>query len=275
MHHIPQVKVGKGEVVQDLPDAQYRAFTALSQSALKEYARSPRHYAHSLVEAKEPTPALIFGQAFHAMMDSLGQEGAKPFAVMPKVDGRTKEGKAIKEQFAAENAGAIIVSEEEGERLYGMQKAALGNEAVCALLDECNDRELSLFGYNEGILCKSRFDMLSGHTIVDWKTTEDASPQEVARSIRNFRYDLQASFYQSMANVCKVEVRRFVFVFIEKKAPHGIALYSISQRSLEKADYERVELMAKFKSCIDAYGQRPWQEWPCYSEDIVELEVWP
>lgn len=275
MHHIPEIKAGKGIVIPDLADPEYRAYPALSQSALKEYAKSPRHYAHSLVEQREPTPALLFGQAFHAMMAVVDDPNAKPYAAMPKVDGRTKEGKAAKEQFMLENAGAIIVSDDEAKRLSGMKQAALGHSEVRKFLDECNSKELSLFSYDEGVLCKGRLDMLSGTTIVDWKTIDDASPKSVAYSIREYRYDLQDSFYTSLARKCDVEVRSFVFVFIEKKPPHGIALYSISARSLEKADAERIELMQKLQDCAHAYKGQPWQEWPCYGEDIVELEVWP
>lgn len=275
MHNIPAIPLDKGIVLPDLQETEYRAYPALSQSLLKEFARSPRHYAQALAEPREPTPALMFGQAFHAMMANLQNTDAKPYAVMPKVDGRTKEGKAIKEQFMAENAGAIIVSEEDAAKLDGMKASALYNDEVRRFLDECNSTELSLFAYQQGVLCKSRFDMLSGHTIVDWKTTEDASPKAVAYSIRDYRYDLQDSFYTSVAKACKVEVRRFVFVFIEKKPPHGVALYSIAARSLEKADNERVELIAHFKDTVAENAGKAWQEWPCYGEEITELEVWP
>jgi hypothetical protein len=275
MHNIPAIPLDKGVVMPDLQDPEYRAFPALSQSLLKEFARSPRHYAQALAEPREPTPALLFGSAFHAMMAAIDQPDSKPYAVMPKVDGRTKEGKAIKEQFMAENAGALIVSDDDAEKLGNMKKAMLGNGEVRKLLDECNNAELSLFAYDEGILCKSRFDLLSGHTIVDWKTTDDASAKSVAYSMRDFRYDLQDAFYSSMARKCGVEVRQFVFVFIEKKPPHGIALYSIAARSLEKADHERKELMASYKEAVKANSGVHWSEWPCYPEQVTELEVWP
>lgn len=275
MHNIPEIKAGKGIVIPNLADPEYRAYKALSQSALKEFAKSPRHYAHSLAEQREPTPALLFGQAFHAMMAVVDDAEAKPYAAMPKVDGRTKEGKAIKEQFMADNAGAIIVSDDDAARLAGMKQAALAHGEVRSLLDECNSKELSLFAQMEGVLCKGRFDMLSGSTIVDWKTIDDASQKSVSYSIREYRYDLQDSFYTALARACDVEVRRFVFVFIEKKPPHGIALYSISARSLEKANKERLELIKNVNDCNLAYKDLPWQDWPSYSEDIIELEIWP
>lgn len=275
MHNIPAIPLDKGIVLPDLQETEYRAYPALSQSLLKEFARSPRHYAQALAEPREATPALIFGQAFHAMMATLNEEGAKPYAVMPKVDGRTKEGKAVKEQFMADNAGAIIVSEDEASRLAGMRQSATKHPEIVRMLDECHSNELSLFAYQGGVLCKSRFDMLSGNTIVDWKTTEDASQKAVAYAIRDFRYDLQNAFYEEMARLCKVEVHRFVFVFFEKKPPYGIALYSISARSLEKASNERAKLIADFRDCVSVNKESPWQDWPCYGNDIVELEVWP
>lgn len=275
MQHIPEIKLGKGLVIPDLADPTYRAYKALSQSSLKEFAKSPRHYAQSQAEQREPTAALIFGQAFHAMMADLDNADAKPYAAMPKIDGRTKEGKIAKEQFMADNAGAIIVSEDEAIRLEGMKRSAQGHVEVRKLLDNMNNKELSLFSYDEGVLCKGRFDMLSGTTIVDWKTTEDASAKAASYAIRDFRYDLQDSFYSSLARKCGVEVREFVFVFIEKKPPHGIAMYRISARSLEKVDNERKALLKRFKEVNETYNGLAWQDWPCYSEEVSDLEIYP
>ena len=48
-----------------MPAAQYHATDAVSASLLKQIQRSPAHAMAYLQQQQEPTPAMLFGTAFH------------------------------------------------------------------------------------------------------------------------------------------------------------------------------------------------------------------
>ena len=77
----------------------------LSKSNLDLIRKSPAHYKAFLDgEKSKPTPAMVFGSLVHSVVFNEDN-----FAVMPECDRRTKEGKAIYEQFLSESAGKELI----------------------------------------------------------------------------------------------------------------------------------------------------------------------
>ena len=72
-----------------LSAAEYHTHPAVGHSSLVRLLRSPAHFQNYLVAPHEPTPALLFGPAFHAEL--LEPEAfAENYVVVPKFDRRTK-----------------------------------------------------------------------------------------------------------------------------------------------------------------------------------------
>ena len=75
-----------------MTEQEYRQHPAISRSELFKISESPEKFKYYREHPEEPTPALVFGQLFHAM--ALTPETVlEQFAVMPNVDRRTKAGK--------------------------------------------------------------------------------------------------------------------------------------------------------------------------------------
>jgi len=275
-HPYEELTNGQYAVVPQMPDAEYRQHPGLSQSQLKEFARSPGHYVASLAAERKESAALLFGTAYHNMLAS--HDGGKTaFIVRKKVDGRTKEGKDYNHKFEVDNAALIaagvpVIDEDMANHVIAMVHKISEIPLVQELFEEPYQQELSMFTRQDDVLLKGRIDMLSGTTIVDWKTCEDASPQEVARSMRNFRYDLQDASYFALATACKVEVKRFIFAFQEKKPPYAVAFYSISDNDRFKAMAERKRLLASYRELMSVDEAH----WPCFDVSKVgEITLWP
>ena len=88
--------------VYDISNEQYHASEGISRSKLMLLDKSPYHFWYETMsgfaEKQESTPAMNIGSAFHTML----LEPAKfqmEFAVAPKVDRRTKQGKEDWEIF--------------------------------------------------------------------------------------------------------------------------------------------------------------------------------
>lgn len=78
---------------ENMTNAQYHAAEGVSKSDLDLVHISPAHYKARKGNTAQ-TPAMLIGSALHKLV--LEQESFdKEFAVLPEIDRRTKEGKAL------------------------------------------------------------------------------------------------------------------------------------------------------------------------------------
>jgi len=99
--------------------------------------------------------------------------------------------------------------------------------------------EHALYCDIDGITFKIKMDWLTNFNgkayIVDLKSCISAHPNEVAKSICKYNYDLQGYFYKKvltwyLRNVLKSNVEvKFVFLFAEKEGCHEIGFYSLTE----------------------------------------------
>lgn len=120
--HTKRVSIGNAENyvdvsvsitdVKPIEASLYRGDEALNQSFIKKALEHGMHTARKIVEEQdEPTDDMLIGSAFHAIMSNR-PEIVDSFIKVPKVDRRTKEGKAMFASFASLAAeGKTIISE--------------------------------------------------------------------------------------------------------------------------------------------------------------------
>lgn len=244
-----------------MPASEYHAHPAVSKSVLDRIARTPAH-ARAYLDGQrdDPTPAMLFGAALHCAVLEPGRF-ATDFAVF-EGDKRTKEGKARYEELAAR--GATIISANDRDTIDDIV-ASVSNHKTAADLLTTGISESSLFWVDpvSGLECKCRPDWLREDGIcVDLKTTEDASPAGFARSVVNYRYHVQAAHY-----LAGTEASRFIFVVVEKKAPHAVAVYELDADALEIGRSLRARDLAAYASCCE-FGV-----WPGYPNDVQPLSL--
>lgn len=208
-----------------MTEQEYRKHPAISRSELFKISESPEKFKYYREHPEEPTPALVFGQLFHAM--ALTPEiVCEQFAVMPNVDRRTKVGKEAFAEFEAQAEGKIIVSGDMVEQATAMCEALNKNEFVQKLFK--GEKEKPFFWVDEmtNEECKCRTDVLTevgeNLIIVDLKSTDNAETEAFMRSTIKYGYDLQSAMYSEGVKVNTGKEPLFVFIAIEKKPPYAI-----------------------------------------------------
>jgi len=257
----------KPGIYNDLPADQYHADQAYSFSAIKQAMRSPAHLKAWLTAPPEQTPAMRLGTLTHLAVLQPDLFGSTT-AVAPIVDRRTKEGKSIWEQFQAQNTGKEIITNDEREQLTAMRDSVRIHPAASALLGK-GTAEVSVFNQcvETGLPLKARMDWVRENAIVDLKTTEDASPAGFAKSVSNYRYDLQAAHYRRML---KLEGRGdlpFYLIAVEKEAPFAVAVYRLDEGDLTLADMQMQQQLRAIASCCE------FNSWPAYSREVETLTL--
>jgi hypothetical protein len=246
-----------------ISNTDYHADPAVSASHLHAVAKSPYHYWSRYLDTKriapEPTAAMRLGLLVHCAVlepDELLQR----YSVAP--DRRTKEGKAAVARMAAE--GIEAVSETDMALALSMAASVRVHPAAAALL--AHGKAEQSFWWDDtdtGLRCKCRPDWYSGSTVVDLKTTTDASPAGFARSVATFRYHVQASHY--LAGLHGAE--RFVFIAVEKTAPYAVAVYELDAAAMAAGDELRQRDMRIIADC------QATTEWPGYGDDCQALSL--
>ena len=162
-------------------------------------------------------------------------------------------------------------------------RVALHPAAKLLLSGEGPTRELSVY-WNERVgpsvrfpelsrtvLCRCRPDLLippqsvgnGGGIVVDLKTTRDASPAGFKKSVRMFRYDVQAAWYLDGVNkgFAKGEemFTTFIFIAVEKEPPYGVAVYQLDEDDVQKGRDKAAHDMSTYANAIttgiyDAYS---------------------
>ena len=253
-----------------VPFKDYLSWDAVSVHDLMLVSRSPAHLREARLAPKEPTANMRFGTAAHAWILLEPPDAAKEIIVCPKVDRRTKAGKAAYAEFEAEAGDRTVVSEEEADQLCRMKAAVHDSPAARGLLLAAPDREVSCCwdsASQPGMLCRGRPDAMSRKLIVDLKTSFDASPKEFARSAANFKYHAQAAYYlDGLKRIGEVDDdAMFAFVVVEKLPPYGVACYVLDDDAMQAGRAFYMDALATYAEC------RTSNHWRSYSAtDKVE-----
>lgn len=225
----------------------------ISKSGLDLINRAPalyyERYLNPTAEQPKETVALVIGSAVHCAVLEPSEFG-KRYAIAPKVDKRTKDGKATYEAFVADAGDRIVIDAETATLSERIMLSVKRFKPAAYLLKE-GVAEKPIFWTDEDIEvdCKAKPDWITdGGIIVDLKTTEDASPAGFARSVKKYRYDIQAAFYSdgyeaSTGNICN----GFFFIAVEKTPPYLVAVYFIGADDLQNARQRYKENLLTYK----------------------------
>ena len=247
--------------------------TRISKSGLDLINRAPalyyERYLNPTAEQPKETPALIIGSAVHcAVLEP--QEFGKRYAIAPKLDKRTKEGKALHEEFV-QSAGERIVIDNDLATLCERMMGAVMKHRPAAYLLKNGTAEQPIYWTDEDIEvdCKARPDWVTdGGIIVDLKTTDDASPIGFARSIKKYRYDVQAAFYSDGYEAATGQpCNGFMFIAVEKTPPYLTSVYFLGDDDIKDA-------RTRYKKNLLTYHLSKQQGiWHGYTEMITKINL--
>lgn len=228
---------------------------AINASLLKRI--SLKSLLHALAEEIEQTPAMLLGSAIHcAILEP--ERFSIEYAIAPKVDRRTKEGKSTWEAFELANAGKSILTEDQGDTIKGMKESILSHEIASMVLSG-GEAEYSYYVKDDetGLQLKARPDYRNGSALIDLKTTSDASFEGFSKAIGGFGYHIQAAFYLDVFNKSQSEsYRDFFFVAIENKAPFALAIYRLDENHIEAGRVAYRAALRKYADFLSKGGNR-------------------
>lgn len=257
----------------DMTNEEYHSDrTAVSSSGLKELLRSPMHFQHYLNGERQEREVFRLGTAIHAALLEPDRFAAEYLIAPDK--GRSKDSKAAYEEFIKQHPGAYFISQSEMDMINGIAEQVSKHSYASELL-KLGVAEQSFFWTDEetGILCKCRADLLAApFAILDVKSMEDASRESFSRSCANYNYDLSAAMYQEGIEIVTGESLEFAFLAVEKKAPHGAALYRASEEFLEKGRARFRRALRILQDCRDANFFPSYQ--PGGSFEDIDLPRW-
>lgn len=188
----------------------------------------------------------------------------------------------VMDEWQRNNSQRKILSPETYDQIVAMRNAVMNHPAAFAILHHVKD------------------------IIGDLKTTEDASPEGFAKSIANWRYDVQHAYYidgtrlaleQGKCNppqegtaelsvywtdpvtgvLCRCRPdfwrgypKHFAFIAVEKKPPYAVGVYVLDSEGVDIGRAQYQHDLRIYAECVRT------GEWPGYGDKIqtISLPAW-
>lgn len=260
----------------DVTFDEYAAWQAVNHSVLRHFRKTAAHVRHEMEHQDESSKAQALGHAVHlAVLEP--QRFGEEAVVRPKVDRRTKVGKAAWAKFEKEAAGRAILTTEEWDICEGIMANIERHPTARAFLRGRGVNELSLVWKDSefGVTCKARLDRLLDYErhpyILDVKTTsKPASTHAFQGSIESYQYHTQAAFYLRGAQQLQPAERRFAWLACETEAPYCVRLFDADDEALKVGQDLVAEWLSRFADCVTN------GTWPGWGDgmDVAGLPPW-
>ena len=262
----------KHGIYGDVPELEYHADPALSQSQLKVLLDCPARFAYERTQPPKTSDAFDLGHAVHAKVLGVGLD----VVVVDAKDWRTKAAQEAKAKAHA--AGKVPLLASDAARVDAMAEAALKHpgarvvlEAECAVEQsmwwtrEVDDLTLNLRGrVDKAAVYADGFPVL-----VDLKTAVSASPRRFGSAVWDYGYYIQRAVYcdgwSRLAGDLQGIVPDFLIVVVEKDPPHLAAVYRLDDAAVDAGERRYQDALDLYANCTAA------NHWPGYGDDIETL----
>ena len=258
--------------ISDMPNDIYHSTHGfISKSGLDLINKSPAHYMYGA--QREPSRSMHLGSAIHCAI--LEPDVFERDYLLLK-DVKDRRSSAYKEALNIHKPENILTSTE-ANTVSGMYESAMSDKRIVNWLRDVNHTEISLFTKcpNTGVSMRCRYDAITndGYAI-DLKSTRDASPDEFAKSIYNFRYHVQAALYSDAYEFATgKKLKGFIFLVVESEMPHATMVYELDDISL---DIGRREYQRNLKTYAECLQTNEWKGYETHGDnvDLIALPEW-
>ena len=242
---------------KNIPFKDYLALPYISNSYLGKLAECPASVKIERVD----TPSMILGRAAHTLILEGLNIFSQQYAKAPDIDKRTKEGRAALMVSLLENEGKILLSADDFQKIIEIREAVLAHPFAKKLLAENITEQTIIWEDREsGLTCKGRPDAIPAKnkfTLIDLKTTADASVEGFTRSIAKYGYARQAAFYiDGYGAASQNYIDSFVFIAVETAPPYMVGCYLLDDEFMGWGRNEYRRLLTLEKNCREA-GEYP------------------
>jgi hypothetical protein len=262
---------------RDVPFQEYARWSAINNSILRHFSKTPAHARDVLLFPEESSEAQAFGQAVHkAILEPDLFESS--YVASPHFDRRYKDQKAAWVAFQEANKGKEIITQDEWDTAMAMRDAVWAHPTARLLLQSPGANEVSAVWVDPEykVACKGRQDRAGYYegwpTIIDVKTTEDASRKAFSRSIEKYGYAEAAAMYLDGFEVLShfQGDRRFMYIVPEKQRPFAVAVYELDLDAIALGQKRYREHLRQYAECLSS------GVWGAYGDgaDIISLPPW-
>lgn len=258
--------------VYEMSAAEYHADPVPGGSLSSSGARKllapscPALYQHSLTHPQAPRKEFDLGHAVHTLVLGVG---ARPVLVdEPRWD--TAATKAELAEIRA--AGDVPLKAAEYDLAHAMAGAVLQHPTAGRLfMPGTGEPEQAYIWRDEvtGTWCRALLDWSRPGRIVDLKTTADPSPEGIRKSVYNFGYHQQQSWYQDAQRAVDGVDPEFDFVFVGKAPPHLVTVVRLTPDAVRLGGARNLRARLTYADC-----QRTGV-WPDYGDDTHYLSLPP
>lgn len=235
-------------ILLDLPEGEYHAHPALSQSGCKDMLVSPSYYQWRRTHPTE-SDALDEGKAAHRLVLGVGPELVR----MDFTDWRTKAAQEARAEVRA--ADGVPLLPEQYDRIRAMADRLSEHTLAMQLLSE-GQPEVSLFGELDGVPVRGRVDWLGQRIITDYKTTRDMSPAAFGRAAYTYGYYIQAAFYLDLLEAVGEPREAFAFIVQSKAGPYDVFVTELEPEAVALGRARYLRAVEMFRDCT-ASGHWP------------------
>lgn len=237
--------------------------------------QSPRHawtQHPRLNPAYEPQDRKTFdiGRAAHRAVLGVGGDyhAYPPETLASNGAASTKAAKEWGDAIRA--AGGTPLKADEVDQIGAIADAVRDRLARMGITFDPARSELTALAEVEGVWCRAMVDNALDHPtfgpcLVDLKTTVDANPEGLDRTIINYGYHIQAQFYLEAWKAATGEERDFLFVMVEKEAPFEVTVCRMNAEALFMARKQTARAREIWKQCLRS------REWPGYPLGLIEV----
>lgn len=256
-------------------DDYHGEYLHTSSSQLVHVLQTPAHFKHHMQKVPDEESDLMkLGTAVHCALLEPGEFSTRYVLAPRKYDKRLKADKAEIAALEAAYPNKTLVTPEEAEKLHRVVAGIRQHRMASTLLSCPGESELSIFWRDPltGLNLKVRIDRLAhygvGNSLVEVKTTEDASRWCFEKKVVEMDYDMRAIMYQDALEKAYGLHAQIVWLVIERDTGF-VTTYKPPLEMIQrgKSRYEEARLaLAKARAS---------NHWPSYQsgDEIEEIKL--
>ena len=267
MPRLPRGNEMRSGIIHGMANSDYHAGPEISNTAISAACRSMQHYRHYKDHGSDiGAKTALDGHLVHcAILEPC--EFDNRYIISPKFDMRTTFGKSGAAEFEEIANGRERITQDQ----YDMaMKSAENVRRSVFFMDfmQGGTPEVSIFWNDSecGLDCRCRPDLLNigRKVVIDVKSTTDC--RQFAKSVMQYSYHQQESFYRAGCREVGIEIERFFFLCIEKILPFAFQVFEL-EKALVDIGYDRWRKALNDISMAQFSGL-----YPGYSSDIQMIE---
>lgn len=280
-------------IYRGVPDAEYRAWPAISQSGLKTMLKSPAKFRHEQTHPRKRTPAMLMGslvdclclepEAFDLYFE-VAKGGVWPNTVCPKC-GAAPGAPCLKKDLTPAAKVCTAERRENDERPAGAPTLidsktlldarqiadAVLSHPTAGRLVASTEHQVSMVWQDSatGIWCKGRIDCLDADRyIADLKKTghDGACPQKWPKQVVNWGHDVQAAFYTDAYELLTGKRLPWLWVAVEEEEPFDLAVYQAADEWFKRGRRLYRKALDLYANCVQT------DNWTGYDDGVQMCE---